>query len=116
VEIPTPGRTVRALFTGDIEEDASRRLLGRHPELGYRGIDVLKIPHHGARNGGTAIFGTLRPRLALLSSGQGNDYGHPHPEVVAGLRKLAIFTARTDRLGTFTVSIPGGALEVRSLD
>ncbi len=115
VEIPSRNRAVTVLFTGDIEADASRRLLGRHPELEESGVDILKIPHHGARNGGTAIFGAVRPGLALLSSGEGNDYGHPHPQVVAGLREMAIHTARTDRLGTFTVSIPVGALEVRSL-
>jgi competence protein ComEC len=115
VELPAPGGSVTALFTGDIESAASRRLLAAQPELGRNGVTILKVAHHGARNGGTEIVEALRPRLALISAGEGNDYGHPHPQVLAGLKDLAVFAARTDRLGSFTVSIRAGALEVRSL-
>ncbi|RJU03333.1 ComEC/Rec2 family competence protein [Arthrobacter frigidicola] len=115
IEVPGPVRPATALFTGDIEQEASRRLLTGHPELVRDGVDILKVPHHGARNGGTAIIRSLRPGLALISSGEGNDYGHPHPQVVAGLRRESVFAARTDRLGTFTVSIGPSGMEVRPL-
>jgi competence protein ComEC len=115
VEIPGPVRPATALFTGDIEQDASRRLLSAHPGLARHGVDVLKIPHHGARNGGGTILEVLRPGLALISSGEGNDYGHPHPQVVADLRRQSIYAARTDRLGTFTVSLGAAGLEVRPM-
>ncbi|WP_294568338.1 ComEC/Rec2 family competence protein [uncultured Arthrobacter sp.] len=115
VQIPGPMRPATALFTGDIEQDASRRLLSAHPGLARDGVDVLKVPHHGARNGGGMILEVLRPRLALISSGEGNDYGHPHPQVVADLRRQSVYAARTDRLGTFTVSLDTAGLEVRPL-
>jgi competence protein ComEC len=115
VEIPGPVRPATVLFTGDIEQEASRRLLSGHPELARAGVDILKVPHHGARNGGGTISEVLRPGLALISSGEGNDYGHPHPQVVADLRRQSIYAARTDRLGTFTVSLGAAGLEVRPM-
>ncbi|WP_165968664.1 ComEC/Rec2 family competence protein [Arthrobacter crusticola] len=115
VEIPGPERPATALFTGDIEQEASLRLLSGRPELARAGVDILKVPHHGARNGGTAIIKALRPGLALISSGEGNDYGHPHPQVVADLRRQSVYAARTDRLGTFTVALGTAGLEVRPM-
>ncbi|WP_159616725.1 ComEC/Rec2 family competence protein [Arthrobacter zhaoguopingii] len=115
VEIPGPARRATVLFTGDIEQEASQRLLSGHPELARTGVDILKVAHHGARNGGTAIVKALRPGLALISSGEGNDYGHPHPQVVADLRRQSVYAARTDQLGTFTVSLGADGLEVRPL-
>ncbi|MBJ2119851.1 ComEC/Rec2 family competence protein [Arthrobacter sp. MSA 4-2] len=115
VEIPGPVRPATVLFTGDIEQEASRRLLSGYPELARAGVDVLKVPHHGARNGGTAIIKALRPGVALISSGEGNDYGHPHPQVVADLRRQSVYAARTDRLGTFTIALGTAGLEVRTL-
>ncbi|MHA7262143.1 ComEC/Rec2 family competence protein [Arthrobacter sp. TMN-37] len=115
VRIPGPTRPVTALFTGDIEQDASRRLLAGYPGLAGNGVDILKVPHHGARNGGTAIVEALRPGVALISAGEGNDYGHPHPQVLSGLRRQSVYAARTDRLGSFTVSLGSSGMEVRAL-
>ncbi|WP_052274312.1 ComEC/Rec2 family competence protein [Arthrobacter sp. L77] len=115
VEVPAPDRPIRILLTGDLEEDAAAALLGVDAGLADRGVDILKIAHHGARNGGTALIDALGPRLALISAGQDNEYGHPHPGILDALRRAGIVAARTDELGSFTVDVVGATVEVRPL-
>ncbi|PPB49902.1 hypothetical protein C4K88_04220 [Arthrobacter pityocampae] len=115
VEVPSPERPLRILLTGDLEEDAAAALLRSDPGLAVRGVDVLKIAHHGARNGGTALIDAVGPRLALISVGEDNEYGHPHPGIVDALDQAGIAVVRTDRLGSFTVGVVGATVEVRPL-
>lgn len=103
------------LFTGDLEEDAADRLLASQRDLAARGVDILKVAHHGARNGGAGIIRALSPRLALISAGTRNDYGHPHPETLEALQSAGVHVARTDLQGTILVTLDGGAMHVRSL-
>lgn len=90
------------------------RMIAATPAL-HEGVDVLKIAHHGARNGGTVLIDGLRPRLAVISVGADNDYGHPHPMIVEALETAGVPTARTDELGSFLIRIAGNRLEVRPL-
>ncbi|KQO00903.1 hypothetical protein ASF21_11425 [Arthrobacter sp. Leaf234] len=112
--VDTPRRPVRILLTGDQEEDMAARMLGATPAL-RPGVDVLKIAHHGARNGGTVLIDGLDPRLAVISVGADNDYGHPHPTIVDALDAAGVPTARTDELGSFLIRIDGSRLEVRPI-
>ncbi|MFD7640909.1 ComEC/Rec2 family competence protein [Kitasatospora sp. NPDC059795] len=66
-------------------------------------VDVLKVAHHGSANQDWALMAALRPRLALISCGTGNPYGHPAPRTVAGLRGLGATVVRTDRVGDIAV-------------
>ena len=109
-----PGFTI--LFTGDIEEEASGALLSRHAWLRDAGVDVLKVPHHGARNGGTALIEELEPRLALISVGADNDYGHPAPEVLDVLERSGTAVVRTDELGSVSLEVEGSSLTWARLD
>lgn len=117
---PVPGEPhgsgVTMLFTGDIEEGASDALLSRHAWLRDAGVDVLKVPHHGARNGGTALIEELNPRLALISVGAGNEYGHPSPEILEGLRGSGTAVVRTDELGPVTLETDGSLLSWVRMD
>lgn len=115
VEVPSPVRPVTVLLTGDLEEEAAAVLLSRVPALRDGSVDILKVAHHGARNGGTDLIEAVGPSLALVSVGEDNDYGHPHPSILAALDRTGAATARTDELGAFTVSVAGTALEVRRL-
>ncbi|MDR3036644.1 MAG: ComEC/Rec2 family competence protein, partial [Kitasatospora sp.] len=65
--------------------------------------DVLKVAHHGSANQDWSLMATLRPRLALISCGAGNSYGHPAPQTVAGLKALGATVVRTDRSGDIAV-------------
>jgi competence protein ComEC len=86
----------RVLLTGDVERDAEERLAARDVRA-----DVLKIAHHGSRTSTTPLLlDAVRPRIALISCGLHNTFGHPHPSVVESLRARGIRTWRTDRNGT----------------
>lgn len=91
----------RILLTGDVERDGERLLVGDHPELR---ADVLKVAHHGSRSSTSEHFlRAVSPRLALISAGRRNLYGHPSEEVLENLRRQRVPAARTDRSGSVTV-------------
>ncbi|HEY3204176.1 MAG TPA: DNA internalization-related competence protein ComEC/Rec2 [Thermoanaerobaculia bacterium] len=59
--------------------------------------DVLKVGHHGSRTSTSAEFvGVLRPRIALLSCGRRNRFGHPAPQTLATLERFCVLVLRTD--------------------
>jgi ComEC/Rec2-related protein len=110
-----PRGPLTILLMGDLEEEAAAALLSGLPSLRTDGAEIVKVAHHGARNGGTALLEAVHPRLALISVGEGNDYGHPHPSILGALDRTRTATARTDQLGTFLVEVVGSTLEVRPL-
>jgi competence protein ComEC len=84
--------------------------------LTRRPIEVLKVAHHGSEDAGLpAQLATLRPRVAVISAGAGNDYGHPREETLAALDAvpgLALY--RTDVHGDVVVESDGQSLVVRT--
>ncbi len=95
------------LFPGDGETSERHWWLQHEPEL-VRDCTILKLAHHGSRNGTDATWlKAVRPELAVASMGAGNDYGHPHPETVSLLRRSGIPFLRTDRLGTISIESDG---------
>lgn len=105
--LTTPTGAYTALLTGDLEEEAAARLArtGVLPEQ----VDVLKVSHHGARNGGVDLIRAVQPSLSVISVGQGNDYGHPHPDIVGALTRHGP-VVRTDLHGTSVLSLRDGRL------
>jgi len=76
---------------------------------------VLKVAHHGSSTSTSdAFLAAVRPRLALVSVGANNSYGHPDPEVLARLGGALIPTLRTDLAGTIVVRTDGTRLEVEA--
>ena len=76
---------------------------------------VLKAAHHGSRSSPTPAFlGQVNPAVVVISAGSGNQFGHPHPEVVNRLEEAlgleGIF--RTDRQGTVELITEGTELWV----
>ncbi|NKE08738.1 MULTISPECIES: ComEC/Rec2 family competence protein [Kocuria] len=112
-----PGVAVFA--AGDMEEDGATRLIRDHGHQagGPLDVDVLKVSHHGARNGGTRIVDATTPSLALISVGENNDYGHPHPDITTHVAGIGAVMARTDHMGTVGLYInpDGTTLDVRPL-
>lgn len=90
----------RILLTGDIELRGQSRLLASERNLR---ADVLKVPHHGSRDTSPRFLHAVRPRLALISVGHGNDYGHPSELVVDTLTRAGARVLRTDREGDIAV-------------
>jgi len=88
----------RVLLTGDVEAAAERRLVSRYG-ADLRS-DVLKVAHHGSRTSTSRSFlDAVDPRLALVSAGRSNPYGHPAPEVLDRLAERGVRVLRTDRAG-----------------
>jgi beta-lactamase superfamily II metal-dependent hydrolase len=93
---------VSFLFTGDMEEDERARLLASTSAEALRAT-VLKVAHHGSRNGTVAAFlARVRPEAAVISCEVGNRYGHPHPAALNALRRANVRVFRTDQNGTVT--------------
>lgn len=92
----------KVLFTGDI----SPKILSYFQGKQNIKSDVLKIPHHGSKNGLTKQFLQLaNPALAVISVGKKNSYGHPSKEVLNMLKALKINYLRTDEEGDIIYKI-----------
>lgn len=107
---------VRILLTGDAEAAEEEWLLASHGEEALR-ADVLKVAHHGSRTSTTPAFlHAVSPRLALVSVGSGNLYGHPDQDVMARLANAGAMVLRTDQLGTVVVRTDGYHIHVEAAD
>ncbi|HET7444781.1 MAG TPA: ComEC/Rec2 family competence protein [Solirubrobacterales bacterium] len=72
-------------------------------------VDVLKVAHHGSDDAGLGmLLDRIRPRLAVISVGAGNPFGHPTAATLATLSDHGVRTLRTDRHGTVTLEYSGG--------
>ena len=90
------------MFTGD----ASPFVLGRLSHGAIEKVDVLKVPHHGSKNGLTKTFLDLAdPKMAVISVGKNNSYGHPHKQVLDILKAKNINIRRTDVEGDIVFKI-----------
>ncbi len=99
----------RFLLTGDIERAAEFQMIESASSL--IACDVLKVPHHGSRSSTGALFLRLaRPRLAAISCGRENSYGHPATEVIERLAAGGVRVFRTDLHGATTFEVRGGRL------
>jgi competence protein ComEC len=95
------------LLTGDSETIERQWWLKNDPALASN-CTILKLPHHGSRNGTDARWlKAVRPELAVASMGRNNEYGHPHEETVSLLGRSGIPLLRTDQLGTITITSDG---------
>jgi competence protein ComEC len=98
--------TFRALLTGDAEAPVEALLL----ERGLVGpLDVLKVGHHGSNSSTTpALLAAVTPRVALISCGKDNEYGHPHAITLEQLAAVpGLVVRRTDLEGSLEVVSDG---------
>jgi competence protein ComEC len=86
----------RVLLSGDVELAAQARLLDERVDLS---ADVLKVPHHGSRYTSPELFAAVRPRIAVVSVGSSNRYGHPSPVTLRMLARTGTLVLRTDTGG-----------------
>lgn len=96
------------LLAGDIERQAEFALARRGEALHS---DLLKIAHHGSKTSSTEEFlASIAPRIGIISVGETNPYGHPHPDVLARLEANGVRVLRTDRDGAITLVSDGKSL------
>lgn len=98
-------RGVTLLLLGDQESGSQQELVRAWPDLR---ADVLKVAHHGSATQDSDLIGRLGSRLALVSVGEGNDYGHPAPRLLGLLRDARMQVRRTDLDGDIAVIEDGG--------
>jgi competence protein ComEC len=86
----------RVLLSGDVELSAQARLLDARVDLS---ADVIKVPHHGSRYTSPELFSAAGARIALVSVGAGNRYGHPSSFTLRLLARTGALVLRTDTSG-----------------
>jgi competence protein ComEC len=92
----------RVLLTGDAETEEQLSLLAVDDPRLLRS-DVLKVAHHGSAYQDEGFLEAVAPRVALVSVGVGNDYGHPSPVLLARLARGGARVMRTDLSGDLAV-------------
>ncbi|MBD5488390.1 MAG: ComEC/Rec2 family competence protein [Lachnospiraceae bacterium] len=129
-----------ALFTGDLEGEGERKVLdlirtgqnsGKNvigenasgqdsigvekpaADVNIHDITLLKVAHHGSGNStGEDFLQAVNPKVALISAGRNNRYGHPHEELLDRLRNCGCMIYRTQESGAVTVRVRGGKVRV----
>ncbi|WP_404950140.1 ComEC/Rec2 family competence protein [Streptomyces sp. ARC12] len=99
------------LLLGDLEPLAQRELLRGREASGP--VDVLKVAHHGSAFQDAGLLHSVRPRLALISCGADNPYGHPSARTVGALRAAGARVLRTDTDGP--IAVTGTGKELRAV-
>lgn len=89
------------LFAGDAEDAAEQAILESEAMLA---AEVLKVGHHGSRSSTSAKWlDAVHPKLAIISCGRENRFGHPHPETLRNLAARGVRTLVTSQDGAVTV-------------
>ncbi len=104
------GGVPRSLLLGDLSAEAQRMLMRSARLRG--GYDVVKVAHHGSADQEPELYETLRPIVAVISVGDGNDYGHPREDILAVLRAIGSHVLRTDQQGRLLIGRSDRDLEV----
>lgn len=92
------------LLLGDSGQEEQAALLRAYPDLR---ADVLKVGHHGSRDREPGLPAGVGARLAIVSVGAENRYGHPNHEVVSESARDGIPLLRTDEYGSIAVTAGG---------
>jgi len=103
---------VRFLLPGDIEKKVESALAHDGTPLA---ADFLKVPHHGSKTSSTDAFvAAVSPRVAVVSVGEANPFGHPAETVLERYGRDHVSLLRTDRDGAVTALTDGRTLEIHT--
>lgn len=119
-----------ALFTGDLEGEGEtlvmQRLFQAREQENLKtdrdgtgmptgDITLLKVAHHGSKNSTTEEFlALIRPKIALISAGRDNSYGHPHRETMERLQEQGCRIYQTPESGALTLRVRRGKVRVEA--
>ena len=92
---------ISLLVTGDVEPDAQKAIAFTSD---LEGISIVKVPHHGSKYQSHDFLAKVNPKLALISVGARNGYGHPATTTIEELRHLGAQVFRTDLDGAIGLS------------
>lgn len=98
------------LLTGDAEVESEKDIVQKWGVATLRS-DILKVGHHGSTTSTTnAFLNAVDPKIAIISCGEGNKYGHPHDETVEKLMAKGVTIYRTDKDGSIVFKTDGKEL------
>lgn len=109
------GDGLSLLATGDLEPPGQQALLaalGARPDLVP--VDVVTVAHHGSAHQHPALYELVAARVALVSAGTGNDYGHPAASTLGDLEATGALVLRTDTGGDLLVGGGGASTWARA--
>ena len=100
------------LFTGDVEGEGELCLVQELQRQKIIGVDVLKVAHHGSVNSTSEeLLAQIRPKVALISCGKNNPYGHPHGETLERLHNTGSVVWKTPESGRIEVDAEKGRVD-----
>lgn len=89
------------LLTGDIEKEAESAILASGADIR---ADILKVPHHGSKTSSSDEFiSAVDPRIAIVSAGAKNPYGHPNPGIMERYAQHGIIIRETSKEGIIEI-------------
>ena len=98
------------LFTGDVEMEGENQL---EKNLHGKSYEVLKVAHHGSKNSTKeSLLEIVRPKVALISAGEHNSYGHPHSETIERLKKWNCRIYQTVEQGAIMLETNGDFIDI----
>jgi competence protein ComEC len=104
-------KKVALMLAADAGEEVERRILHTGARVESQ---VLQVGHHGsARATSPGWLAAVNPRIAVISCGRHNEYGHPSRDVLDRLNSRGTRVYRTDRNGAVMVSTDGRTVRVR---
>ena len=102
------------LFTGDTSQNYEKAILEQKVSIG---ADVLKVSHHGSKYSTTDEFlNASQPKVAIISVGKNNLFGHPSDEVIDRLLRHGSKVFRTDQDGCVTIFSDGNYIVIKTMN
>ncbi|MGI8419552.1 MAG: ComEC/Rec2 family competence protein [Candidatus Levyibacteriota bacterium] len=99
-----------ALLTGDSQASGLDNVLNNI----NTNLTVLQSPHHGSATGlNAAVLQSLAPRVAVISVGAHNRYGHPSPQILDLYKSFDIPYHRTDQEGDVEIVSDGNTWKIK---
>ena len=104
------------MFAGDAEKKSEAAILDVWKASDLK-CDVLKVGHHGSDSSTTKEFlDAVSPKIAVISCGEGNNYGHPKKEILDRLEAAGVTVYRTDTMGTVVLKSDGKSVSLVQTD
>ncbi|PIP21369.1 MAG: hypothetical protein COX39_03355 [Candidatus Nealsonbacteria bacterium CG23_combo_of_CG06-09_8_20_14_all_40_13] len=92
------------IFPGDAEKSILDQLAQKYGN--NLASNVLKVPHHGSKNGlSSSFFNKVSPELVIISVGKNNQFGHPSPQLLKFFENIKVL--RTDEKGDIELETNG---------
>jgi competence protein ComEC len=101
----------RIFSAGDLEPQAQQAMLAIAK---IDPVDIYKVSHHGSTYQYLPLMTELSPKVALISVGAGNSYGHPAANTVSALKTLGAKVLRTDLDGAIAIDASQMTLKIRT--